>query len=92
MRNRKMTYRALIIAGMLGLPFAALADESADGENIFKAKCQACHALSQVQRLLMPNPPEARPAHLAKILKGHPAKLNEEEKKAVIAFLSRSEK
>ena len=84
-----MTFRPLIIAGMLVLPFAALADEPADGESIFKAKCQACHALTQVQGLLMPKPPAERPAHLTKFLKGHQAKLNEDEKKAVIAFLSR---
>ena len=84
-----MTYRALIIAGMLVLPFAALADEPAEGESIFKAKCQGCHALNQVQGLLMPKPPAERPAHLTKFLKGHPAKLNDAEKKAVIAFLSR---
>ena len=90
-----MTYRALIIAGLLMLPLAVLAAEPADGESIFKAKCQACHALNQVQGLLMPKPPTERPAHLTKFLKGHPgnpAKLSEDEKKAVIAFLSRPEK
>ena len=90
-----MTFCPSIIAAMLVLPFAALADQPADGENIFKAKCQACHALNQVQGLLMPKPPTERPAHLTKFLKGHPgnpAKLSEDEKKAVIAFLSRPEK
>ena len=84
-----MTIRPLIIAGMLALPLAALADESADGERIFKSKCQACHALPQVQGLLMPKPPAERPAYLSGFLKGHPAKLNEDEKKVVIDFLSR---
>lgn len=84
-----MTIRPLIIAGMLVLSFAAMADEPADGESIFKAKCQNCHALNEVQGLLMPKPPAERPAHLTKFLKGHQAKLNEAEKKAVIAFLSR---
>ena len=87
-----MTFRPLIIAGMLALPFAAHADQPADGESIFKAKCQSCHGLNQVQGLLMPKPPADRPAHLTRFLKGHPAKLNEDEKKAVIAFLSRPEK
>jgi cytochrome c5 len=86
-----MTFRPLIIAGMLGLPLAALADEPADGERIFKSKCQACHALPQVQGLLMPKPPAERPAHLTRFLKGHPAILNEDEKKAVIILLSRPE-
>ena len=92
MENRKMTYRSLMIAGLLVLAFAALADEPADGEAIFKAKCQACHALNQVQGLLMPKPAADRPAHLTRFLKGHPAKLNQAEKEAVIAFLSRPEK
>ena len=87
-----MTYRALIIAGLLMLPLAVLAAEPADGESIFKAKCQGCHALNQVQGLLMPKPPAERPAHLTKFLKTHPAKLNDAEKQAVIAFLSRPEK
>lgn len=87
-----MTFRPLIIVGILVLPFAALAEEPADGEGIFKAKCQGCHALTQVQGLLLPKPPADRPAYLARFLKGHPAKLNEDEKKAVIAFLSRPEK
>jgi len=87
-----MTYRTLIIAGLLMLPVAVPADEPADGESIFKAKCQGCHALNQVQGLLMPKPPAERPAHLTKFLKTHPAKLNDAEKQAVIAFLSRPEK
>ena len=87
-----MTCRALIIAGLLMLPLAVLADEPADGESIFKAKCQGCHALNQVQGLLMPKPPAERPAHLTKFLKTHPAKLNDAQKQAVIAFLSRPEK
>lgn len=87
-----MNFRPLIIAGMLMLPFAALADEPANGESIFKAKCQTCHALNEVQALLMPKPPAERPAHLTRFLRGHPAKLNEAEKKAVIAFLSRPRK
>ena len=87
-----MTFRPLIIAGVLVLPFAAMADEPADGQSLFKAKCQGCHSLNQVQGLLMPKPPTDRPAYLDKFLKGHPAKLNEDEKKAVIAFLSRAEK
>ena len=89
MENKKMTLRPMIIAGMLALPAAALADEPANGETIFKAKCQACHALNAVQGLLMPKPPAERPAYLNKFLKGHPAKLNEDEKKVVIDFLSR---
>ena len=84
-----MTFRPLMIAGVLALPFAALADQPADGESLFKAKCQACHALNAVQGLLMPKPPAERPAYLSGFLKGHPAKLNEDEKKVVIDFLSR---
>lgn len=86
-----MTFRPLIIAGMLALPLAALADEPSDGESIFKAKCQACHTLHQVQGLLMPKPLAERPAHLSRFLKYHPAILSEDEKKAVIVFLSRAE-
>ena len=84
-----MTFRPLMIAGVLALPFAALADQPADGESLFKAKCQGCHALNAVQGLLMPKPPAERPAYLSRFLKGHPAKLNEDEKKVVIDFLSR---
>ena len=83
-----MTFRPLMIAGVLALPFAALADQPADGESLFKAKCQGCHALNAVQGLLMPKPPAERPAYLSRFLKGHPAKLNEDEKKVVIDFLS----
>lgn len=84
-----MTFRDLIVVGSLVLPFSALAQGPADGEGIFKAKCQACHALTQVQGLLLPKSAADRPAYLTKFLKGHPAKLNDDEKTAVIAFLSR---
>ena len=87
-----MAFRPLIVAAILILPQAALADEPADGENIFKAKCQTCHSLNQVQGLLMPKPPAQRQANLTSFLTGHPAKLNEAEKNLVIAFLSRPEK
>jgi mono/diheme cytochrome c family protein len=84
-----MTARPLIVAALLTLPVAAVADEPLDGEALFKAKCQACHSLSQVQGLLQPKAVADRPAHLTKFLKTHPAKLNEAEKSAVISFLSR---
>jgi mono/diheme cytochrome c family protein len=85
----KMTVRSLIIAALLALPVAAIAEETLDGEALFKAKCQACHTLQQVQGLLEPKPAADRPAHLSKFLKTHPAKLNETEKSAVIGFLSK---
>jgi hypothetical protein len=88
-REKEMTIRPLIVAALLAFPVASIADESLDGEAIFKAKCQACHALKQVQGLLQPKPIADRPAHLAKFLKTHPAKLNDTEKEAVIGFLSR---
>ena len=84
-----MTARLLIFAALLILPPAAMADEPLDGEALFKAKCQACHALRQVQGLLEPKLTADRPVHLAKFLKTHPAKLNETEKSAVIGFLSK---
>lgn len=84
-----MTARSLIIAAVLAFPVVSVADEPIDAEATFKAKCQACHALKQVQGLLEPKPATDRPAHLTKFLKTHPAKLNEAEKEAVIAFLSR---
>ncbi|HEX7953175.1 MAG TPA: hypothetical protein VF523_08945 [Burkholderiales bacterium] len=87
-----MNLHPLVIAAILVLPHAALADETAEGEALFKAKCQACHSLNQVQGLLMPKPAEQRQAHLTRFLIGHPAKLDEAEKKLVIDFLSRPEK
>jgi mono/diheme cytochrome c family protein len=87
--EKEMTVRSLVIAAVLAFPVASVADEPLDGEATFKAKCQACHALNQVQGLLEPKPTADRPAHLTKFLKTHPAKLNEAEKEAVIAFLSR---
>ena len=84
-----MTARLFCIAALLMLPLVASADQPPGGEAIFKAKCQACHALGQVQGLLQPKPAADRPAYLAKFLKTHPAKLDESEKESVIAFLSR---
>ena len=66
---------------MLLLLVASPAADPADGELIFKAKCQSCHALANVQGVLKPKPPEQRPAHLTVFLKTHPAKLTEAEKK-----------
>jgi mono/diheme cytochrome c family protein len=90
--EQKMTLHPLVIASILVLPYAALADESTEGEVIFKAKCQTCHSLNQVQGLLMPKPPAQREAHLTSFLPGHQARLNEAEKKLVITFLSRPDK
>jgi len=84
-----MIARLFCVAALLTLPLVASAGEPLDGQAIFKAKCQGCHALGQVQGLLQPKPAADRPAHLAKFLKSHPAKLNEAEKEVVIAFLSR---
>ncbi|MFN0041157.1 MAG: hypothetical protein ACKVP2_16700 [Burkholderiales bacterium] len=84
-----MTVRSLIFIALLALPAAAVAAEPLDGESLFKAKCQACHALRQVQGLLEPKPVADRPAYLSKFLKTHPAYLNEAEKSAVIVFLSK---
>ncbi len=84
-----MTARLLCLAALLSLPSVASADQPLDGEVIFKAKCQACHELKQAQALLQPMPAADRPAHLAKFLRSHPAKLDKAEKEAVIAVLSR---
>ena len=84
-----VTARLFCIAALLTLPLVASADQPLDGEAIFKAKCQACHELKQAQALLQPMPAADRPAHLAKFLRSHPAKLDEAEKEAVIAVLSR---
>ena len=84
-----MTARLFCLAALLMLPIVASADQPRDGEAIFKAKCQTCHGLKQVQGLLQPKPAAERPAYLAKFLKSHPAKLDESEKESVIAFLSR---
>ena len=83
-----MNFRPLSVVLLLLLPLAAPAADPADGELIFKAKCQTCHALANVQGLLKPKPPEQRPAHLTVFLKTHPEKLTEAEKEAVIGFLS----
>ncbi len=84
-----MNFRRLSIALLLLLPLASPAADPADGELIFKVKCQTCHALANVQGLLRPKPPEQRPAHLTVFLKTHPAKLTDTEKEEVISFLSR---
>jgi len=84
-----MTARLLFIVTLLVASLPAVAAEGAqDGEQIFKAKCQACHTLSMVQALLAPKPEVDRPAHLTTFLKTHPARLNDTERETVIAFLS----
>ena len=84
-----MTAR-LIIACIVLLPTVAIAAETSEGEKIFDAKCSQCHTFAMAQGMLQPMPAEKRPAHLEEFLKTHPAKLNESEKRAVIAALSRA--
>ena len=83
--------RCLLIAAML-FPLAALAQETADGEKIFDAKCSQCHTFRMARAMLVPKPADTRPAYLAKFLKTHLAKLNESEMQAVIAALSQPER
>ncbi len=87
-----MNFRPLSVALLLLLPLASPAADPANGELIFRAKCQTCHALANVQGLLLPKPLAQRPAHLTVFLETHPAKLTEAEKEAVIRFLSDPEK
>jgi mono/diheme cytochrome c family protein len=85
-----MIARLLFVVTLLVATLPAVAAEGAlDGEQIFKAKCQACHTLSMAQALLAPKPEEDRPAHLTTFLKTHPDRLTDVEVEAVIAFLSR---
>lgn len=84
-----MRVRVLIAAALL-LPLVALAEDMSEGEKIFNAKCSACHTFMMAQGMLAPIPDARRPAHLTEFLKTHPPLLNESEKKAVIAALSRA--
>lgn len=82
----------LLIAALFSLPLTAPAQNFGDGETIFNAKCSQCHTFHMARGMLMPKPAHMRPMHLEKFLKTHPPKLNDSERQAVVAALSRADR
>lgn len=78
----------LLFASLL-LPLAAIANDFGEGQKIFTSNCSQCHTFQMARAMLMPKPADTRPAYLREFLKTHPPKLNDSEKEAVIAALSR---
>jgi cytochrome c5 len=85
--DRPMPARLWIAA--LVLPYAALAQDFGEGQKIFDSNCSQCHTFQMARAMLLPKPADTRPAYLKEFLKTHPPMLNDSEKEAVIAALSR---
>ena len=85
-----MHARFWIVARLL--PHAALAQDFGEGQKIFDSNCSQCHTFQMARAMLMPKQADMRPAYLAKFLLTHPPKLNDSEKEAVIAALSRPDR
>ena len=85
---RRNVIERLLMAAILVLPGAVLADDPARGEDIFDARCAHCHSLSRTRTMLDDVKPDDHPAYLKKFLRSHPNRLDEDDEDLVIRLLS----
>jgi len=83
-----MVLRLLVVA-LIVLPMSACSDDYSEGMQIFGRECANCHSMSSTMEMLEDVKFEDRPAHLSALLRSHQVILCSEDKKRVIAVLSR---
>ncbi len=81
-----MITRLLVTTAML-LPISTLAADVSNGEDIFSQRCEGCHSLSRVTKMLDPAKEENTKAYISRFLRSHPASLDSDERDDVIEML-----
>ncbi len=80
----------LLVTALIALMTSACSDDHSKGLEIFARKCANCHSMLNTMDMLEDVSLKERPAYLSELLKSHPVIINDEERKLVIAVLSRA--